>query len=241
MQFHPFELSGTENVSSQCQRDLNEFVTDLEAFELWALQSECLRFLLLKNQNLIVKKNISSLSTVYDSGAKLPSGILNGNLNQLGDFDTCLKSVSNSELFTGKYCLSRVMVSVPNNFHYMRYLRKLVMSLEPYRSKFKDVSFFFIFSKSFIILKLLNAQPNHVIPKTSEIHWALCVPSSCSYQDIETSLQQKLKKIFNESSIEITVEVRENMCQVADKNWTSKIEIGSYISMQVIEVFFIIS
>ena len=51
----------------------------------------------------------------------------------------CLNSVSNSNKFRGQYCLARVMISLPRNFHYLSYLRKLLMSLEPYRSKFEDV------------------------------------------------------------------------------------------------------
>jgi hypothetical protein len=46
---------------------------------------------------------------VYDSSAKLPSGILQGNVNQFGDFDQCL-SVATLEkpIMIGKYCLASV-------------------------------------------------------------------------------------------------------------------------------------
>lgn len=77
---------------------------------------------------------------VYDATAKIPSGVLNGNINQYGDFDQCLGVESASKSFRGQYCLARIMVSLPKSFKYLRYLRKHLMSLEAYRSRFEDVS-----------------------------------------------------------------------------------------------------
>ena len=70
-----------------------------------------------------------------------------------------------------------------------------------------------------------------MIPKTSEIHWALCVPSSCSHNEVEDVLRQMLTDFIDDTSIIMTVEVRENMCQIKDTEWTSKIENGTMISM----------
>lgn len=103
-----------ENVSTQCQKDSLEFIKSLKNFELWALK-------------------------MYDASAKLPSGILNGNINQYGDFDQCLNVESKSKSFNGQYCLTHIMVAMPKNFHYLNYLRKFLMSLEFTRSRFEDV------------------------------------------------------------------------------------------------------
>ena len=53
---------------------------------------------------------------VFDSSAKIPSGLLNGNINQYGDFDQCLdlKTELDSQMYpnlenyhiAGKYCLA---------------------------------------------------------------------------------------------------------------------------------------
>jgi hypothetical protein len=77
---------------------------------------------------------------VYDANAKLPSGILSGNINQYGDFDECLGVVSPDESIQGKYCLASVMVSVPKRLKYLRYLRENLLSLEPLKSRFEDVN-----------------------------------------------------------------------------------------------------
>lgn len=133
--YKSFDFNGTENVSLQCQQDSAAFIKDLAAFKLWALKSSFdFRY------SFPSSSNILWIILVYDASAKLPSGILNGNLNQLGDFDMCMNTVAEEGNFRGQYCLARVMVSVPNDFRYLSYLRKLLMSLEPYRSRFEDVS-----------------------------------------------------------------------------------------------------
>lgn len=75
---------------------------------------------------------------MHDATAKLSSGVLNGNVNQFGDFDQCL-DVANGD-FQGQYCLAYLQPSVPDNVNYLKHLRTLVQSHEAFKSKFEDVS-----------------------------------------------------------------------------------------------------
>lgn len=50
--------------------------------------------------------------SVIDSSAKMPSGILRGNLNQYGDFDECINVHDNSGI-SGKYCLAAIQLKHP--------------------------------------------------------------------------------------------------------------------------------
>jgi hypothetical protein len=83
---------------------------------------------------------------VYDSSAKLPSGILRGNVNQLGDFDQCL-AVGKHEApgIDGKYCLASVDVeSTTLKTNDADSLEKAVQLAQSYgliRSSYRDVSF----------------------------------------------------------------------------------------------------
>lgn len=81
-----------------------------------------------------------------DANAKLPSGILNGNLNQLGDYDQCLSVDASKRDLKGKYCLASVQLTLPRNFKYLNRLRKIVLSNEPYRSDFDDVKIINLFT-----------------------------------------------------------------------------------------------
>lgn len=76
----------------ECQKQGEVFQRQLRGQKLWALQ-------------------------MMDANAKLPSGLLRGNINQLGDFDLCTKisqKIKISELnvmkMKGKYCLANIDV-----------------------------------------------------------------------------------------------------------------------------------
>ena len=80
--------------------------------------------------------------SVHDASAKLPSGILNGNLNQFGDFDQCLDVTTPDNNFQGQYCLTFLQPTVPEDMPYFEYLRKLTQSHDAIRSSFNDVSIY---------------------------------------------------------------------------------------------------
>lgn len=83
---------------------------------------------------------------MYDSSAKLPPGILRGNVNQLGDFDQCLSVVAQENpSIAGKYCLALVDVQATAlNSTGTNNLARAVHLAQSYgfiRSSYRDVSF----------------------------------------------------------------------------------------------------
>lgn len=77
---------------------------------------------------------------MHDASAKIPSGILSGNVNQYGDFDECLNVIAPNDEFSGKYCLSYVQMSVPDYLPQLRHIRKLLQSHDAFVNDFHDVS-----------------------------------------------------------------------------------------------------
>ncbi|CAH1378595.1 unnamed protein product [Tenebrio molitor] len=75
-----------ENISQDCSRQIDLYVTGLENREFWAWQ-------------------------MFDANTKFPSGLLAGNFYDLGNFDECLNVTSTEVL--GKYCLGTIPVD-PN-------------------------------------------------------------------------------------------------------------------------------
>jgi hypothetical protein len=76
----------------ECQKQGEVFQRQLRGQRIWALQ-------------------------MMDANAKIPSGLMRGNTNQLGDFDLCTKisqkikiTESNSMKMKGKYCLANIDV-----------------------------------------------------------------------------------------------------------------------------------
>lgn len=76
---------------------------------------------------------------VFDASAKLPSGILRGNIHQYGDFDQCLSIATEDKELKGKFCLANVQLGLSKSSEYYNHLRRLMMGNEPYTSEFEDV------------------------------------------------------------------------------------------------------
>lgn len=78
---------------------------------------------------------------MFDATAKVPSGILNGNVNQYGDFDECL-SVENAQ-----YCLVEIDLQPLWKEPYLKFQNK-AHSYFAFKEEFNDVSFYFHLSKT---------------------------------------------------------------------------------------------
>ncbi|KAF5290871.1 hypothetical protein FQR65_LT11510 [Abscondita terminalis] len=83
-------LNATENtISEKCKNHLLEFMRDVNTEKIWALK-------------------------MMDSGSGLPSGMLEGNNEDLGSFDECInvsKFISETDFILGKYCLGEIILS----------------------------------------------------------------------------------------------------------------------------------
>lgn len=80
---------------------------------------------------------------MHDSSAKLTSGILNGNINQLGDFDMCLAVYSKLYNIRGQYCLAYMQPEILTTSSHLRNLYRLIQSHGVFQSDFDDVCKFY--------------------------------------------------------------------------------------------------
>ncbi|XP_072742660.1 uncharacterized protein [Anoplolepis gracilipes] len=177
-------FTNVENL--ECQQHGKIFLRQLRGYKLWALQ-------------------------MLDSSAKIPSGLLRGNVNQLGDYDQCLGVLAYVKVdertirIQGKYCLATVdlQASHPD----MRLPVNLMQGRAFIRASMHD--------------------PGHFIPKFTTINWALCLPAACSAKDAERALESTLEDYNGTLGIRFTVDVDPNMCYVKQKSQTySKETIG---------------
>jgi Nose resistant-to-fluoxetine protein, N-terminal domain len=119
LQLPSFVPNYTNIFNIDCKRQGQIFERQLRAHKTWTLQ-------------------------LMDANAKLPSGILRGNINQLGDYDQCLGIATKIKVtedqsirFRGKYCLAHIELQ-----HKDEDLRAPVSALHgkgALRSNFKDV------------------------------------------------------------------------------------------------------
>lgn len=162
----PFDLSTVEGVSEDCQKASHRFVTDLRNYQLWALG-------------------------MYDATAKLPSGLLSGNVNQLGDFDLCMWSKLSEEQIYGQYCLAAIQVETPHS-PYLSAVHNRLYAHQSFKSKLGD--------------------PGHRVPRFSSINWGMCTPSQCTAKDVELGFRKTVDAILGPTDLEYKMEVDAHMC-----------------------------
>lgn len=78
---------------------------------------------------------------MYDATAKIPSGLLSGNVNQFGHYDLCMNSANEEHDINGQYCLASLQIESPNN-PYLAAIHDLIYAHSPFKSKLQDVSVF---------------------------------------------------------------------------------------------------
>ncbi|EDW06368.2 nose resistant to fluoxetine protein 6 [Drosophila mojavensis] len=177
----PFDAARNPNASPLCRAHMRRYMQALNNFDLWALK-------------------------MHDASGKLNSGILNGNINQPGDFDQCMGiqqtfddgtdgSPANSPL-RGQYCLAYAQPVLPHKSKRLQAFFELLQSHGPFRSEFND--------------------PGHRVPRYSLVNWGICVPSGCTHRDVEYSVAEYLRNQTTATGITFQVRVEPKMCQVRD-------------------------
>lgn len=73
---------------------------------------------------------------------------------------------------------------------------------------------------------VLQYEQNPVRVNRTNLHWALCIPSSCNNVDLQTSLNNTVYPIFEANDLSIEIEVSPGQCQVQQSRPYS---IGFYI------------
>ncbi|KAH8331979.1 hypothetical protein KR067_006582 [Drosophila pandora] len=180
----PFDPARNPDASSLCRRQMRQYLSALDNFDLWALK-------------------------MHDASGKLNSGILNGNINQPGDFDQCMgiqqpmrdqdqdQDQDGEKLLRGQYCLAYAQPVLPHKSKRLQSFFKLLQSHGPFKSEFND--------------------PGHRVPRYSLINWGICVPSGCSARDVEYTVAEYLANQTASTGITFNVRVEPQMCQVRDQ------------------------
>ncbi|XP_047545591.1 nose resistant to fluoxetine protein 6-like [Vanessa atalanta] len=142
---------------------------------------------------------------MLDATAKIPSGLLQGNGIQLGDFDQCLGIRARVQLDTGsvvkiqgKYCLA--MVDVKAEHPDLEAPIHLAQGRNLFKSRIDD--------------------PGHFVPRFSTLSWGVCVPSPCGPEDVEVVLRDAIKHYQYKTGISVRVKVDETDCHIRKAaNW----------------------
>ncbi|KAJ8668165.1 hypothetical protein QAD02_009828 [Eretmocerus hayati] len=164
-----------------CKRQLNLYLQNLRKGTLWA-------------------------ATMFDASVKVPSGIIDGQTWQLGNFDQCYKLKMNlpndnckQEDMQGKYCL------VEYKYGQRNFTTKTPSKLN---LNFKlDESFWYAIEDRRDFRRI----------KRNILRIAICVPASCSAEDIQKTIQGSFGYFSQKYDLEVDVNVKEEDCQTSGK------------------------
>ena len=65
----------------------------------------------------------------------------------------------------------------------------------------------------------------------SELQWGLCLPSSCTPEEISRLLKQQVSTMFKATDFKLEVKVKPEMCQVKNDNWVKDMSSSSKFVM----------
>ncbi|VVC24589.1 Nose resistant-to-fluoxetine protein, N-terminal,Double-stranded RNA-binding [Cinara cedri] len=141
-------------------------------------------------------KNLKLWATqMYDSSSKFPTGILVGRSFDFGNFDECLKTTTIGLEFKPQYCIINVRFS-PTTKLYPNYYNITPSNLNPTDSVWEATKY--------------DSSPMKI--QHNEINTALCVPSSCTHSDLQTTLSPKITSMFHNYQLNATVTVNAAYC-----------------------------
>ncbi|CAH1710164.1 nose resistant to fluoxetine protein 6-like isoform X1 [Aphis gossypii] len=132
---------------------------------------------------------------MYDASSKFPTGILAGRSYDFGNFDECLKTITTGLDLSTQYCIISIHF-LPTTKLYPHYYNITPSNINPTDSVWESTK-----NDS----GLIKIQRN-------EINTALCIPSSCSHLDLQTTLSPKIISAFHKHQLTTTVTVNSVHC-----------------------------
>ncbi|KAG5684660.1 hypothetical protein PVAND_013878 [Polypedilum vanderplanki] len=135
---------------------------------------------------------------MYDASGHFSTGILRGNVNSFGDFEECINIRNEKLKISGKHCYIETQPHIEESAQYLNHLKKLIQSYEIIKSRLED--------------------PAHIFTHFSSIVYGLCVPSSCTHDDVKTFSKTFLSQLTNNTGINFELQVTKEMCHVAENS-----------------------
>ncbi|XP_046606179.1 nose resistant to fluoxetine protein 6-like [Neodiprion virginianus] len=143
---------------------------------------------------------------MFDASTKHPDGVLHGHTKHLGNFDQCynlraklppdeFSDTEEPDEVEGRYCLVR-----------LRYQRKGVVPKRP-------EIFTLDFDPNLSVWNAIDYRGDFRRVKRHSVYLSLCVPASCSSQDVAAALTDPLKELADAREIDLNVTVKPSLCQ----------------------------
>ncbi|XP_071448702.1 nose resistant to fluoxetine protein 6-like [Hetaerina americana] len=167
-----------------CRNQTRDYLINLANFTTWAVQ-------------------------MFDSGAKLPGGVISGNYYRLGDFDECVTTRGWDQRgapLKGKYCLASVTISEDSLSKEAR-LAGGSTTRNPFAIDYDPRA------SAWEVIEYKGDKSKH---RRDKLKWGFCLPSACSSDDLESALNHILLKAKPAFGVVATATVDESLCTVQE-------------------------
>ncbi|XP_046733955.1 nose resistant to fluoxetine protein 6-like [Diprion similis] len=169
---------------------------------------------------------------MFDASTKYPDGVLHGNTKHLGSFDQCynlraklppdeFSYIEEPDEVEGRYCLVR-----------LRYQRKGVVPKRP------DI-FTLDFDPNLSVWNAIDCRGDFRRVKRHSVYLSLCVPASCSSQDVAAALKEPLRKLADARQIHLDITVKPSHCQ-ARSDVPKEFTIGLKVFLFIVVTLFVL-
>uniref|UniRef100_A0A1B6DSV6 Nose resistant-to-fluoxetine protein N-terminal domain-containing protein n=2 Tax=Clastoptera arizonana TaxID=38151 RepID=A0A1B6DSV6_9HEMI len=183
-----YYLPGDEE-SNECRQHIQYLGQQIRNFELWAVK-------------------------MYDSSAKLPSGILNGNINQFGDYYQCLSIHDTTSGIKGKYCLANIYIHIEPN---------------PANQKLADI---IDRAQSYNAIRSTIDDGVGFMPSFTPMSWGFCIPSSCDSNDLQLILEEMVNSYKPAvTGLDVKISVKKDACDVLQEKIIYSWELIIFLSI----------
>ncbi|XP_074042229.1 nose resistant to fluoxetine protein 6 isoform X3 [Leptinotarsa decemlineata] len=172
--FPSLPVAVSKSVNIRCKEESDMYRDSLKNFTLWAHE-------------------------MWDSTAKSSTGVLRGNVFQMGHFEQCLSARAP---FSPKYCLATITAGIPKP---KKKRDHLSLYFDPNESVFQRLH----------VYSDVSQQPRNSV----KVGW--CIPSSCTIHDLKNNLNDYLANVVNRfktHNITYTVNFLDMFCHTAGEN-----------------------
>ncbi|CAB3360031.1 Hypothetical predicted protein [Cloeon dipterum] len=155
---------------------------------------------------------------MVDATAKLPAGLLHGNIKSYGQFDECLEVISKGRRqFVGQYCLANVHIQ----------------AFEEVTDRFLDEITLGRRANEITYNRTHMPVPD-LLPSMALIQFASCIPSSCTPEDVQVTLTDAMQWAVKPTGMRASVQVYPESCTTLKSNPFTKGEVAMILVIVIL-------
>ncbi|XP_045481000.1 uncharacterized protein LOC123685389 [Harmonia axyridis] len=159
-----------------------------------------------REHSLLYKEELSKFTVwatdMFDSSTKFPSGIFFGSIFDTGNFDECVKVHLPKEVgFSGQHCMAHFKIKPLNP---VQVRSGHVLEYDLYENIFNITTWH----------KIKKYSQDGSKQSRDEVYFTFCIPSSCTYKDLEDSLKAKINLVKDFLPFTLEADVNSMNCQV---------------------------